>query len=204
MNRYIPINLKAYYNHKMVYKQLPKGNRKNEFGLDNICILKSDVKLKEQEILEGVEFNFSFGKFDNIVCDRQKIIINAKATKLHLIGFAYWGDTNEYFKVIYDDLTQEIIKIPFIDWSHKPYRDSRSIDWYGENTSTVRTVIVSGELTHLVYFHHTVCEIMQRKTIKEIVLPDNMLTHIFAITLENESKNKENTNKGEEKWEQSN
>ena len=175
MSRFIPINLKEHCNHKMVYRQLPKENVKKEFGLDNICILKSDVKLKEQDVLEGVEFNFGFGKFDNIVCDRQKIAINTIATRLHLIGFAYWGDTNEYFKVIYDDLSEEIIRVPFIDWSHKPYSDPRNSDWYGQNTSTVRTVITSGALTHLVHLHHITCEIMQRKKIKEIGL------HIFLL-----------------------
>lgn len=181
------INLREHYNHRMVYRQLPKENAKKEFGLDNICILKSDVKLKEQDVLEGVEFCFNFGQFDNVVCDRQKIAINTIASKMHLIGFAYWGDTNEYFKVIYDDLSEEIIRVPFIDWSHKPYSDQKNTDWYGKNTSTVRTVITSGASTHLAHFHHVTCEIKQRKIIKEIVLPDNMFTHIFAMTLENEN-----------------
>ena len=187
MSSFIQVNLKEYYNHKMVYRQLPKEKAGAEFGLDNICILKSDVKLKERDVLEDVEFNFSFGQFDNVVCDRQKIEINAIATKLHLIGFAYWGDTNEYFKIVYEDLSEEVVRVPFIDWSHKPYSDPRNSDWFGQNTSTVRTVITSGASTHLVYFHHITCEITQRKTIKEIILPDNMFTHIFAMTLENEN-----------------
>lgn len=66
MSRFIPICLKEYCNHKMVYRQLPKGSVEHEFGLDNICILKSDVKLKEQDVLEGVDFNFSFGQFDKL------------------------------------------------------------------------------------------------------------------------------------------
>ena len=187
MSRYIPINLQEYYNHKIVYRQVPKENAEKEFGVDNICILNSDVKLKEREVFENVEFCFSFGKFDNVFCDRQKIAINAVATKLHLVGFTCWGDTNECFKIIYDDLSEEIIRAPFIDWSHKPYIDAKNRDWYGENTSTVKTVITSGALIHLVHFHHIYCEIKRKKTIKEIVLPDNMFTHIFAMTLENEN-----------------
>lgn len=186
MSCFIPINLKEHYNHKLVYRQLPKENLGQEFGLDNVCILKSDVKLKEQEVLEGVEFCFNFKTFDNVVCDRQKITINAVATKLHLIGFAYWGDTNEYFKIIYDDLSEENIRVPFIDWSHKAYNDFRNSAWYGENITTSRTVITSGALTNLANFHHINCEIKQKKMIKEIVLPDNIFVHIFAMTLESD------------------
>ena len=187
MKRFFLIDLKEYYNHKMVYEQLPKENVEQEFGLDNTCILKSDVKLEEHDTLDDIEFGFSFGQFDNVVCDRQKIEINATATKLHLIGFSYWGDTTEHFKVIYEDLSEEIIWVPFIDWSHKSYNALRNIAWNEKNLSTARTVITSGVLTNLAYFHHVICEIKKGKIIKQIVLPNNIFTHIFAITLEDEN-----------------
>lgn len=187
MRRFIPINLKKHCNHKMLYRQLPNEMDGQEFGLDNICIIKSDVKLKTKEVLENTEFCFYFGQFDNVVCDRQKIEINTIATKLHLIGFAYWGDTNEYFKIVYDDFSEEIIRVPFIDWAHEPSSDPININMFGKNTSTVRTVITSGALTMLARFHHITCDIKTRKKIKDIVLPDNMFTHIFAMTLENEN-----------------
>ena len=184
MSRFIPINLKPFCNHKMVYTKLPKEKAGQEFGLDNICILRSDVKLKEHDILDGVEFCFDFGKLDNVICTSQKITVNALATTIHFIGFAYWGDVNEYIKITYDDLSEEIVRVPFIDWAHMAHSEPWSTEWYGENISTVRTVITSGALTHLAYFHHITCEIGQQKNIKEILLPDNMFTHIFAITLE--------------------
>ena len=183
---YFPVDLKPYFNHKLFYTEVPKS-KKEEFGLDNICILRNDIKLKEQDTLENVKFCFCFGQYDNVVCDRQKIMLNAFATRVHLISFAYWGDTNEFFKIVYEDLSEENLRVPFIDWSHEPYKDFIGINWYGKNTSTARIVTTSGADKHPAYFHHTVCEIRQRKIIKEIILPDNMLTHIFAMTLENEN-----------------
>ncbi len=187
MKRFFIVNLKDYYNHKMVYGQLPKENAEQEFGLDNTCILKSDVKLEEHDTLDDIEFRFSFGHFDNVVCDRQKIEVNDIATKLHLIGFSYWGDTTEYFKIVYKDLSEEIIWVPFVDWSHKSYNTLRNFGWNEKNISIARTVITSGAVINLAYFHHVTCEIAKRKIIKEIVLPNNIFTHIFAMTLEDES-----------------
>ena len=73
MSRFISINLKNYYNHQMIYAQLQKEKTEDEFGLDNICILKSDIKLKEEDVFENVKFKFEFGQFDNVVCERQRI-----------------------------------------------------------------------------------------------------------------------------------
>lgn len=168
----------------MVYTKLPKEKAGQEFGLDNICILRSDIKLKEQENLDGVEFCFNWGGLDNVICVSQKITINVRASTIHFVGFACWGDVNEYIKIIYDDLNEEIVRVPFIDLSHMAHSEPWSVQWYGENISTVRTVLTSGALTQLAYFHHMTCEIGQQRIIKEILLPDNMFTHIFAITLE--------------------
>ena len=122
------------------------------------------------------------------MCNRQRIKINKIANRIHLICFAYWGDTNESFKIIYEDLSEEIVWIPFIDWSHISYCDSRNIAWSG-NVTTLQAGITSGELTHLAYFHYYTCEIMQNKIIKEIILPDNIFAHIVAMTFETKSQN---------------
>lgn len=187
MSIFNAIDLKTYCNHKLVYEELPQTTQ-DEFGLDNICILQSDLKLKERELLDNVEFRFNFGSCDNIICERQRIRVDAKGSKLHIIGFAFWGDTNEYLRAVYDDCREQVLEVPFIDWSHKPLQNYESIHWYGQNVSSPRTVISSGKMIHLIYFHHTVCELETDRTVKEIVLPDNMFIHIFAMTLENEIK----------------
>lgn len=201
MEKFNPIDIRKYLNHKLIYSKLPQGEFGEEIGLDNTYILSSNIKFSSKEILDNVCFCFSFGRFDNIVCNGQTITLNEIATKIHFIGFAYWGDTNEFFKVVYEDLSVEMIKVPFIDWSHLPNNDKESINWYGENISRVKSVITSGEDVTLINIHHMYCEINKNKKIKEIIFPENMFTHIFAMTLENENchikkQNREDKNNG--------
>ncbi|MFR2461987.1 MAG: hypothetical protein ACLTAN_09065 [Christensenellaceae bacterium] len=186
MNRFVTVNLDKYYNHKIIYRQEPKEKIGKEIGLDNVFILRSDIKLNEHQVLDEVDFDFCFKKFDNVVCDRQRIQINAQAqvSKIHFVAFSYWGDTNEYFKLIYDDLSEENIRVPFTDWSHMAYGCIDVSFNYDGKTTTIRKFITTGAWKHLAYLHHITCETAQRKTVKEIVLPDNMFIHIFAITLE--------------------
>ncbi len=187
MNVFQPIDLKPYCNHKLIYTQQPKGNEGDaDEGIDGTYILEKDLKFKGEDCIDEIDFRFSWGRYDNVVCERQSIAIDAEATKLHVVGFAYWGDTNEYLKIIFDDLSEELVKVPFIDWSHKVYRSFQSATWFGKNITTPKIVISSGKSIHLIHFHHTVSELAGKK-IKEIILPDNMFIHIFAITLENET-----------------
>lgn len=53
MSRFIPIDLTEYCNHRLIYNRLPEENAEKEFGLDNICILKSDAKLKKRMFMRG-------------------------------------------------------------------------------------------------------------------------------------------------------
>ena len=83
-----------------------------------------------------------------------------------------------------DDGEIEYINISFIDWAHKAERYG-AISSLKDNIKTARQVISSGVKTHLIFFHHTILDMNnKRKAIKQIILPDNFLIHIFAITLE--------------------
>ena len=190
MSVFYPINISTYCNHKLIYSKAPKLNEVNsEIGLDNIYIFRGFLKSNDSKELDGVDFKLSHGKYDNIICDRQRIKIGRTATKLHVLGFAYWGDTNEYFKVIYADHSEKLVKIPFIDWSHPWTCKQGDINWYGENIKTVMIVPSAGAQFHAIYFHHSFVELDETKEINQIVLPDNMLTHIFALTLETADNN---------------
>ena len=180
MSNFHKLNLNGYYNCKLVYDDLPKSG---EFGFDNICILKSDFKFNENEIIDGVEFRFYNGSFDNVVCNGQEISINKSAAKLHFINFAYWGDTNEFIKVVYADGDEETVKIPFIDWSYEYKHDRQLENFYG-GVNTVKIMLSSGALIHPVYFYHTACNLNKNAVVEKIILPDNMFTHIFALSIE--------------------
>ena len=184
MSVFQTIDLKPYCNHRLIYaQQLKASGCDADEGIDGTYVLKKDLKFNKEDCMDGVDFLFSEGEYDNVVCERQRIEINAGGTKLHVVAFAYWGDTNEYFKIVFDDLSEELVKVPFVDWSHKFYRSFQNTIWAGENVTTPSIVISSGKLIHLIHFHHTVTELSGKK-IKEIILPDNMFIHIFAITLE--------------------
>ena len=191
MKRYSMIDLTLHNNHKLVYTKVPEETGKEEFGMDNICILKSDLKMNKEEMFSNVNFKFNFGKYDNVVCNRQSILIGEFATKVHIIGFAYWGDTNEYIKIVYEDGSEEFQKLTFVDWSHEATNNFSGRYWHGNNVNTVKIVISSGAMAHLIHFHHITCKCTKNQAIKEVVLPDNMFIHIFAMTLENENHTQE-------------
>ena len=164
---------------------MPQEERNKEnYGLDNICILRTDLKMKKNEVLDGVDFTFHFGKYDNVICESQSLKVDFKADKIHVIGFAYWGNVNEAFVIVYEDMSTETIRIPFVDWSRKINNSYQERTWAAYGVTTPKTFITSGALTHLAYFHHNTYELKNNKVIKEIRLPDNMFVHIFAITLE--------------------
>lgn len=171
---FLNIDLKKLFNHKFFYEKEPLNS---EIGLDGTYVLR-------EEFNEIDYFKISNNELDNIVCENQILEIDNYVDKLHILGFSYWGSTNEYFEIKYLDGTIERIKIPFIDWVMKSSVNYRTISWYGENIKTVKQVISKGLLKHTVNFHHSITKLNSKKMIKEIKIPDNFLIHIFAITLE--------------------
>lgn len=168
------LDLNKQFNHKFLYE---KEVLNSEIGLDGTYVLKEE--------LNDIDcFNISGNELDNIFCENQILRINNYVDKLNVLGFSYWGSTNEYFEIIYQDETIEKVRIPFIDWVMKSSINYRTISWYGENIKTVKQVTSKGLLKHTVNFHHSITKLNSKKMIKEIKLPDNFLIHIFAITLE--------------------
>lgn len=168
----LKINLKEIFNHKFIYEEISNNN----LGLDGTYILDQD--------LNDIDcFNISKEELDNVVCNNQILQINNYVDKLHILGFSYWGSTNEYFEIKYQD-GYESVKIPFVDWVMKSSVNYRTISWYGENIETIKQVTSKGILIHTVNFHHSITKLDPKKMIKEIIFPDNFLIHIFAITLE--------------------
>ena len=170
---FLKVNLKELFNHKFIYEDILNNNS----GLDGTYILQKD--------LNDIDFfNISKEKLDNVICQNQTLEINNYVDKLHILGFSYWGSTNEFFEIRYQDDSIEKVKIPFIDWVMESSINYRTISWYGENIKTIKQVRSSGELKHTVNFHHSITKLDSLKMIKEINFPDNFLIHIFAITLE--------------------
>ena len=165
----INIDLTKHYNHKFIYREDVESETR---GLDGTYILAKDVKEK----LEVTT------RLDNISCDSQVIELNYAASKLHILGFAYWGSTNEFIDIIYEDEVKRV-KVPFIDWV-QPSKDNYETRSWFKDIKTVMKVNSCGVLHHTVYFHESTIELDSTKLIKQIVLPDNFLIHIFKITIE--------------------
>ena len=183
MSDFIKINLVSLVNHKLVYDLLPTEEK--EFGLDKNCILKEDFKFKGEETINGAEFRFITGNYDNMSCEGQRLEVGMAAEKLHVIGFGYWGDICENLKVVYDDGSSEIIQIVLPDWSHSEKDDAMTQFLCREKEiRNAKIVLSSGRLKHLIYFHHFACGLDKNKIIKELIFPDNMFMHIFALSLE--------------------
>ena len=166
----INIDLTKYYNHKFIYREEKDIETR---GLDGTYILAKDVKEK----LEVTT------RLDNISCDSQVIELNYAASTLHILGFAYWGSTNEFIDIVYEDEVKRV-KVPFIDWVQPSKDNYETRSWFGRDVKTVMKVNSCGVLHHTVYFHESMIELDSTKLIKQIVLPDNFLIHIFKITIE--------------------
>lgn len=178
------LDLSMLFNHKLFYDE-PLNGSLNEIGLENSYILRENNSLLKRKIFNGVEFNCESLDFDNVICSRQSIQINDSATKIHFLAISTWIDTIEFLKVIYLDGSSEYVKVPFINWTERTGTNCEL--YYYDKEEKIKTVceaVTSGQIRRLVCFHHSYVDIKSDKLIKEIILPDNMLIHIFAITLE--------------------
>ena len=183
MNRFICLNLDSSYNHKMFYDKVPEESFE-DFGLDNMVILRNEVDKLNMTEVEGIPFRISNVSKDNIECEQQKLQVNKKANRIHFLGFAYWGSTNESFKIIYENDLEEIVRVPFLDLNHRHKESEHVKAWYGNNVTTPKVVISAGNSLQMISFHHSFIDLYGNQKIKEIVCPDNFFIHIFAITLE--------------------
>lgn len=183
MNKYFKLNLLDFCNHKFIYeKTVPQ---KDKIGLEGIYIDEKDLTIRSEDTVDGVEFLFNFGTFDNIVCDRQQIPVGINADKLHIVGFSYWGDTYDFIKVVYEDNVC-LLKASFADLARN-YKYHLSDDFWNLNINTSLRIRGTGLSGNIVYFHHSIIDLEKDKKINSIILPDNFWLHVFAITLEKEN-----------------
>lgn len=176
------IDISKLCNHRLFYESVPEIN--TEFGLDNICGLYGNLRWKKDEEIDGTDFSFCFGNVDNIQCDGQKVPISDQVDVLHILGFAYWGDTREVFVAKYMDGSEELLYVPFIDWSHPFGGIVNEIQFADAHVNTAKRTWAFGALEHPFYIHHIRIELKGTCNIEKLVLPRNMFIHIFAITLE--------------------
>lgn len=183
-SKFIPLELCNLVNHKLIYDSLPTGD--NDFGLDKICILRKNFNCGSLAIINGIDFEFALENYDNIFCENQEIEINQIAKTINILGFSYWGDNYEFFKVVYDDGTTELLKVMLPDWSHAVENApvNMQFELFDCKVKTGEIFLSSGKTVHMTHLHHFSGTLKNDKVISKIVFPDNMFMHILAITLE--------------------
>ncbi len=182
------IDIEKYCNHKFIYEKKP--DKREKFGVDDICMIK-DIFLSTQKLNINEEEAFFYyilkaNGMDNILCEGQTIKLNLPAKRIHLAGFVNWGDINENIKIVFSDDSHQIKKVAFIDWSHpfEKYYFWQYPDLDKADVKDLFSTVAYGDFCGAMYFHDSICKLDTDKTIKEIILPNNMFIHIFAITLE--------------------
>lgn len=177
------VDLKDHFCHKLVYRELPE---KGGFGLDDICILRSNYFKGEKVVLNGAEFQLTSGGKDNIRCENQQINAGAYAEKVHILGFAYWGQNYDYARILFEDGSEEKFRLLLSDWAYELGAEHLSMqsEKYGCTVETAKVFPSSGRLLHFIYLYHFGYKLKKSGKIAKIVLPDNMFMHVFAVTLE--------------------
>ncbi|MCH5164497.1 MAG: hypothetical protein J1F36_05720 [Clostridiales bacterium] len=188
MSEYKKLSLSSACNHKLIYGKQDQTNDK--VGIEGTYIAESDMKIKTNDIVDGVPFDIECGNFDNIECDGQQIPVGFSAEKLHIIGFSLWCNIYSVIKIVYSNGEVHSVKVPFIDFEH-----TYELNWF--DMASVRGdiishgVIASGKQNNPVFLHHISVDIPCLSEIKEIILPENFCLHIFAITFETAFTSKE-------------
>lgn len=179
MRTFYKADLRELCNHKLI------GDSAIGTGIDGIYIDRADWRLTGSQNIDGIDFDFYMGDKDNVECDRQVLPVSAAADRLHVVGFAYWGETTEQFRIVYEDGSEETVAVSFMDWSRTKQNRYWNCEWKGGDIKEVYHCISSGALTHVIYWYRMSAALHGHSPVKEIVFPDNFFVHVFALTLEN-------------------
>ena len=177
------IDLSDVVNHKLSYG---KNDIINEFsGLDG-NYLDRDILLRVWDSAVGDFFLLSDGFYDNIECDGQVLHIGQNANKICFIGFFFWGKNTERVIVEFEDGIKETLRVTFEDWTVAS-SDEKSIfkGCSDDKVTTLFATTTKGNMIHIVNFHYAECALRHRAKVKNVIFPQNMFMHIFAVTIEN-------------------
>lgn len=183
--RYLTLDIKKHLNSKIVFKSNEIGANQglDGYGVDE----KTFYSFNKTHKIESVPFKFfRQNSNDSIVCNGQKIgIVPDYYTRLHVIGFMYWGSNYDFITFNYLNKEQIKEKIMLYDWS-----GPKLSMLVNELTSTDDVVTVNkrfelcGRDKGNVYMHYSPFKINVKEKTNFFILPDNMFMHILAMTLE--------------------
>ena len=176
------IDLTNYFNTTFLYKSITDIKDNDLFTLYDYDRFPRK-KIKNNDI----EFDFSTIKDKCILANKQELETNDNAHKIAIAGSSLLCVIKDKIKIIYDDMSYEYKTIKLDDYS---YNSNRAIKWmYGkqrkeyENFSLILNEDYNYKEEKLNFIYYSVIEVNDNKKIKSIILPNNELLMIFAITL---------------------
>lgn len=180
------VNLAACLNHRMVYEgEVSSPNA----GLEGLYTIRNRFyEGNLHPLVNGIPFALSAGEFDNVSACGQVVPVNQRVTRIHVLGFSYWGSFNELLVLQCADGTSAEAEIILLDLSTQDKLETNLLYCHfyncydhlldGGRFPTFGTVQISASC------HHSVCTLPEPLELAEIVLPENPLMHILAITVE--------------------
>jgi hypothetical protein len=181
-NNYSIVDLKNLFNHKLLFSKNETTVSDEENGLDGIFI-DNGIFLGNNVKISGIPFAVNSTSKDNIVCREQKVIVNQKCDNIYFLGFNYWGANICKSKLKFKGEQETDKNIYFNDWSNNQFDETFSNYFLNAKTGVFQTEAF-GKINHNVFFHIYKIECEKEKFLEYITLPDYLLMHIFAITLE--------------------
>lgn len=176
------LDLTNYFNTTFLYKSITDINDNDLFTLYDYDRFPRK-KLKNNDI----EFDFSTIKDKCILANRQELKLNEKVDKIAIAGSSLLCAIKDKIKIIYEDDSYEYKIIRLDDYT---YNINKTIKWmYGkqrkehENFSIILNEDYNYKEEKLNFIYYDVIEVNDNKKIKSIILPNNELLMIFAITL---------------------
>ena len=134
-----------------------------------------------------IEFDFSKIKDKCILANRQELEINEKVNKIAIAGSSLQYALIDKIKIIYEEGYYEYKTIKFSDYT---WDINRSINWmFGKQKNDYRNNAIvlhedyNYEMEVLNYIYQYEIELKVDRVIKQIVLPQNELLLIFALTI---------------------
>lgn len=183
--KYLPLDLHEICNRRFVYDEVPGDD--GDYGIEDLIVLKSSYPDSGEIYLNGVPFNYILGANDHIECAAQKIHIGGFIKKLHMVCFAYFGSTYDYLTVKYMDGSVKKEAVLMADWTILPGGISEFLISRTENCAVQKGIklILDGKSQLICHAHHVIVSFQNPGGIEDILLPDNQMLYVFAVTAEN-------------------
>ena len=198
MGNVYKIDLRKYFNAKMIgeLSLIESGEFQNVGASDTMIVPNSFTLANEAygEIFDAPEHRI--GAYDGLICQGQRIEnLSCEGERIYLLGFSEWINSNEVLALEYEDGAVE--KCRFTMEQSNYFQKKKK--WSGEATKIMHKYIYIeiGECDEAFWFDRydagvsisrqamcvSVCELKEKKQIKSIILPDNELMHLFAVSV---------------------